>query len=261
MTKRSRQSHRVSKTDGEASLSRKLDPRRAFQPASKFPKGSTKELSVSPTTGGRHARQLGEILHEESRTEYSPVMLRLKAIPTRRIRIEYERRHDEVPPKLGKAIQACCSGDAPFPLFIYGPAGTGKTCAALDLCDHVAGRVLFRDFSEITEEVRESKLGHLEATGTHDSCRIYPAEYWRQWCKYDLAVIDEIGERAAVSDHQWEVLKNAIDKRHRRPTVLISNLSLSELGKIFDDRIASRIGGGTVIRLEGDDRRVARDRT
>ena len=72
-----------------------------------------------------------------------------------------------------------------------------------------------------------------------------------------LCVIDEIGAREKVSDHQYETLKTAIDRRQGQPLVLISNVSPPELSRVFDDRIASRCGAGTVVEVIGPDQRLA----
>jgi hypothetical protein len=38
--------------------------------------------------------------------------------------------------------------------------------------------------------------------------------------------------------------------------VVLSNLELDTLAKVYDDRIASRLGAGTVAYLGGEDRRL-----
>ena len=62
-----------------------------------------------------------------------------------------------------------------------------------------------------------------------------------------MTVLDELGTRQQVSDFQYEVTKKAIDTREGRPAIVISNLSLTALAKVYDDRIAARLSEGTVV--------------
>ena len=54
------------------------------------------------------------------------------------------------------------------------------------------------------------------------------------------------------------LLLGIIDARSRdvRPTVVTTNLSFGELSAVIDDRLASRLAEGQVIRMEGSDRRL-----
>ena len=178
----------------------------------------------------------------------------------RRIMTNIPRVRDRIPPALREVIGRCCTGKSPWPLFVSGPAGCGKTCAALYLADRVVRSAAYRDFGELCSELASAKTGTLWWQGTHAESKIDPKAYWAHWESYALTIVDEIGTRATVSDHTYETLKAAIDHRYGKPAVLLSNLSIEELARVFDDRIASRCAGGTVVSVVGEDMRLAHAR-
>jgi DNA replication protein DnaC len=90
-----------------------------------------------------------------------------------------------------------------------------------------------------------SSLGYL----------ISDSELWRDWEKAKLIVLDDLGTREKPTDHQYEVLLRSIDLRENKPTVFISNLSIAGLDECYDDRISSRLRGGTVVTVTGDQRK------
>ena len=64
-----------------------------------------------------------------------------------------------VPPGLWPCIQGLCEGKAHWPLFLYGPVGTGKSCAAMCLSDRVAGAEFWTmpDFVTAFQEVKAGR--------------------------------------------------------------------------------------------------------
>jgi len=128
--------------------------------------------------------------------------------------------------------------------------------AALYLTDRVSGAVQFRDFVRICNDAAEAKCGRLEWFGTHDSTSVTPEMYWDRWAAAKLCVLDELGTRGTVTEHQYETAKAAIDRREGKPLVVISNLPLSELAKTFDDRVVDRLAGGTVVAVAGPSQRM-----
>lgn len=160
--------------------------------------------------------------------------------------------------QIADAMARCCTAQSPWPLLLYGDAGTGKTCAALHLIDRAKCAVAYRVYSDLCESARAAMMGELFEHGSHGSYRVTVEDVWRGWDAAGLAVLDEIGTRNKVTDHQYEVLKRAIDKREGRPTVLISNLSPKRIAELCDDRIASRCCAGTVVWVDGDDMRQAK---
>lgn len=86
------------------------------------------------------------------------------------------------------------------------------------------------------------------------------AGWWHDWREARCVLVDEIGTRKTVTDHQYETLKRLIDERERvgGPAVFVSNVGLEDLGRLYDDRIASRLAAGTMVVFGGEDRRVGR---
>src|SRR5262245_35047836 len=65
-----------------------------------------------------------------------------------------------VNPGLLAAFEALAGGQADWPLFLHGQAGTGKTCAALALADHVQGSEYWTA-QELCEQLIEASFGRL----------------------------------------------------------------------------------------------------
>jgi DNA replication protein DnaC len=162
---------------------------------------------------------------------------------------------------------ALARGDLPWPLFVFGPAGVGKTCAALCLLDHVMPPTC----SEITDEegVRRIKriggeTAYYTATGLAEAvidCQqgrgeLHPPLFWQRLTEKVLVVLDEIGARERVSDHHYDCVKRLLDDRHARPLIVLSNLSLEQVANVYDSRIASRMAAGTIVQVKGRDRRL-----
>lgn len=141
----------------------------------------------------------------------------------------------------------------PWPLVLVGEPGTGKTCAALCLLDFCAGRK-FYTVMELCEELIEVQKDRKEYGGAPDSI----GAWWKRWKEANCTVLDELGARDKVSDFQYECVKRAIDERHMKPAIFISNLGLDQLARVYDDRIASRLAAGTVIQFTGEDMRLAK---
>ena len=153
---------------------------------------------------------------------------------------------------LAAAVRDCTDGKAPWPIFAHGPAGVGKTCAGLYLADRVMGSIAFMDFAALCDRLTDIKCDRDNLTATM---------YWKRWAGHGLCVLDEVGLRNAISDHQYECLQRSIDLRTGKPLLVLSNLDLDGIAQLFDDRIASRLAAGTVVHLDGPDQRMNRRAT
>jgi DNA replication protein DnaC len=168
----------------------------------------------------------------------------MRLIPERRRLLPHiERSLRSVVPKLLATFNSLALGELPWPLVVYGPAGTGKTCAALALADiaDTAAYIEADDWASTTiqrpTEV-EAELAHL--------------------CGKELLIVDELACREKVGDLHYLSLKRLIDARSRSAnvaTIYISNLEPQALIKVYDGRIYSRLTCGTVFNLSGPDRR------
>ena len=131
-------------------------------------------------------------------------------------------------------------GAAPWPLFIHGGVGAGKTRAALCFCDAVYDAGYYT-----AEELADSIMG----------------EGFPELDRHPLLVLDELGERTKVGDLGRTAVKRTLDERERynnSVAIYISNFPPEELLDAYDGPIVSRLRAGTVFHLNAKDRRQER---
>jgi DNA replication protein DnaC len=151
-------------------------------------------------------------------------------------------------------IRELVEGKLPWPLSMLGSVGTGKTCAALCLLDYAGGDYwTATDWANTLSYAREGRYTIDEEGQTR---RISPIQMWQRCQRLPLFVLDEIGLRSRASDHQYESVKGVIDARKGKPLVVISNLDLPGLEKVYDDRITDRLIEGTVFLDQNPSRRM-----
>ncbi len=165
-------------------------------------------------------------------------------------------RWDEVSTGVQDAIEKAARGGSCWPLVLIGPAGSGKTCAAVASVMRWGGKFWqLNEFCDLLIDAAQDRL-------YHNSCgvgyKITARAIWDEWRTAKLAVIDDVGTRTKVSDHQFDTLKRLLDSRELRPTIVTTNLQIDGIASVFDDRVASRLAGGTVIQFDGD-RRLGRE--
>ncbi len=154
-------------------------------------------------------------------------------------------------PSLRKTIRLLAAGKSPWPLFLWGEPGTGKSCAALCLLDRAGG--FYFTAGTLAEEVLMVNKGEAQYPSGQ---RLTPLGFWREIMSTALVVIDEVGTRSKVGDWQYDCLKRVLDAREGMPLVVIANHSLADVASLYDDRVASRLAAGTVHQLQGEDRRL-----
>ena len=168
-----------------------------------------------------------------------------------------------VEPALEDGLRRLVAGEADWPLFVHGPAGTGKTCACLCLLDHCDGGVYHTAASlcSVLIEAQQGRLtwrfaGAVNAAAAVAWHRVVTEQFWGWLGRAPLVVLDELGSRDKVTDHHYDAVKRVLDERHGKPLAVASNHPLAALAKLYDDRVASRLAAGTVVRLQGRDRRL-----
>ena len=182
------------------------------------------------------------------------IPLPLRKTPEKTQALAVERSIAEIDPAIRAAIRGLVSGELAWPFMVHGSVGTGKTCAMLALLDYAGGE--YWSVSNLCQYMNRAAMGRVEWSKEGRGGTLWPEMIWGRIGKAPLIVLDEIGCRSQVSDAHYEVVKEMIDVRHRKPFAVISNLDLATLGKLYDDRIVSRLSAGTVIELSGPDRRL-----
>ncbi len=151
------------------------------------------------------------------------------------------REPARVPRRLQQALQGLLGGRLPWPAYVFGPAGVGKTCAALLVHDTVP-EAFWADAELLAEHAYEQAS--------------WP---WRFASRANLVIVDEVGCRSRSSEREYLGVKRMADQCHRLgvPVLWVSNLTPEQLRQHFDDRVFSRLCCGTVIPVEGEDQRFS----
>jgi len=149
-------------------------------------------------------------------------------------------------------------------IIISGPCGTGKTLLGLGV---------FLDWyaTELTESSAADSLSPPQKglfVSSQDLARELAQlgrrgefKFLQKYDAYDFLFIDDFGAELS-NDRSRHVFSVLIDQRYRRVRriLITTNLTLQDLAKLYDDRMASRIAAMcTTIRLEGLDRRLVRE--
>jgi DNA replication protein DnaC len=180
-----------------------------------------------------------------------------------------------VSPEVRKVFRDLVTGVAPWPLYLFGPAGTGKTSAALVLLDH-CGPIHREDLEHDTPaRLRNWLAGYADVralVGLKLDCdkqRLHwangaPASWDRLLAaaaRFGLFVLDEIAVGGEQGDFRLDTLLEVVDQRAGdpvRPFVMTGNAKPAELAKLYDDRVADRVLAGTVLKVDGVSRRTGR---
>lgn len=143
-------------------------------------------------------------------------------------------------------------------LFFTGPFGCGKTHLAIGICRELLlcceifnaynDQIFFEYSIDLLYQIRKTFSSSDDTDGLI-----------KQFTMVDYMVIDDLG---AEKTTEWsiETLSLIIDRRDRelKPTIITSNLSLSEVAEKISGRIASRIANGKIIKIEMPDYRKKR---
>lgn len=152
-----------------------------------------------------------------------------------------------------KALKICQSYAESFParfesgggLVLCGSPGTGKTHLATAIIKFIIPKfdksALFSSVMGITKKIKNTWARDAEET---------EAQAFKTFTTPSLLVIDELGAQFGT-DAEKLILFELINDRYEKmlPTILISNLELSELKKFIGERVIDRMqeGGGAII--------------
>ena len=158
-------------------------------------------------------------------------------------REQVARSYDSVADDLQDCFDRLVTGRLPWPLYLHGVVGSGKTRAVLALCDQ-------REFA---------RLWTLHAVTRKMFAKDSPWEgVWRLPGGPRLAVLDEIGMHIETKDWEYDALLLFSEWREDTPVIYVSNHPREVILTKYDERIQSRLGCGTVFELPGPDRRLRR---
>lgn len=133
-------------------------------------------------------------------------------------------------------------------LVLCGKPGTGKNHLACAIAHHVINE--HQDSVFITTAMRI--IRKVKSTWERKA-ELSEAEVLEFYCEKDLLIIDEIGVQFGT-ESELIILFEIINERYEqmRPTILISNLSESELAKYIGERVIDRMreGQGAVISFD-----------
>lgn len=199
--------------------------------------------------------------------------LKVNRDPTIAARPDIHRRLAAVDEDLRAKIRGLVTGKLSWPLYIFGPAGSGKTCASLVMLDHLgddaflgvcsdqirpwlAGFIDVRSIAGVKINTDKGKFhwgdGEREETARWD-------RLMKIIGRRSLVVFEEIGVGREAADFRLDSLLEVLNQRANepvRPFVVTSNIVPSAVAGIYDDRVADRILCGTVHKMEGKSRRM-----
>lgn len=146
-------------------------------------------------------------------------------------------------------------------LFFWGNPGTGKTYMAVCIAKEVVSRavsVFFIRISDLLELFNSYRTMMLSFSPDEERLALLKAQR-DLILNGGLLVIDELGIEARGQNTIADLLQILGTRRQQGlPTVITTNLSLTDLQKTYDNRLYSRLMGDfKAIQFEGDDIRTS----
>ena len=137
-------------------------------------------------------------------------------------------------------------------IFLWGAVGVGKTWAMAALVKH-----FLCEGYECQRVNFDSFCSRVRATMNNNS-KLTEWDIVKGLQVVDKLFIDDVGLRSKQeTDFAYVTFYSILNARQecRLPTYISTNKSIEQLAHSFDQRIASRLGQGTVIEMKGEDRR------
>lgn len=194
-----------------------------------------------------------------------------KSLPLFETGIPIEYQAATLPAKLRTIL-----AEEPISVALIGPPGTGKTWLCWGIIrDHRQRQVRrLMDEGEVPE--RNERPAHFlhrmvervtssdRAMIISESAHIRRHRHDREWLDgiarwYGLLCIDDIGFTGKADDWVVESIYHIANERRAagKKTLYTSNLSADEMRSVFGAAVSSRILGGSIVPINGADRRLA----
>lgn len=137
-------------------------------------------------------------------------------------------------------------------LLLFGGTGSGKTHLAAAILREVViggGDIQFRRAADLYQAIRGSF--HNQDNSEVSILKDYQGP--------DILILDDLGA-GTLSDFERRYTLEVFDCRlnARKPTIVTTNWSLSEIANKLDDRIASRLSGFILLEFRGTDKRSSK---
>ncbi len=162
------------------------------------------------------------------------------------------------PPNVAKAQWDGCDREAlktaisafveqRFPVYIWGPTRTGKTCLAALICSRASvPRMIAAD--ELLKQIMTARRNGEANCNLWDGGFVARSE-WQilNWCQAaSILCLDDVGT-TELTQPQMQALLQIVNSRQGKPLIVTSNLKPERLREMVGQRIASRILGGQLI--------------
>lgn len=164
-------------------------------------------------------------------------------------------RIDQVSVAARRAYQLAAS-NGQWPVYAWGPTGTGKTCFAAVAYTMFPQSALWFSLTRLCEDlVRFNTNSTITIYSGETPVEVTKGQYWGRLERTGLLIVDEIGTRES-SGHRFDVLLMLLETRKGRPLVLTGNIPPSQLVTVYDERVLSRVCEGSLIEFTGEDQRM-----
>lgn len=150
-----------------------------------------------------------------------------------------------------------CRVGGHWPLYLWGSAGVGKTCAAAVAYGLWTPSAWWMSLTELCDTLKGFNVQSFQLVPTPGGkVELSLTGFWDRLRKMSLVVIDEIGTRDA-SPQRYDALLRLLETRQGQPLILTGNLNpIGQVPAVYDERIQSRIFAGVTLEVTGNDRRL-----
>lgn len=142
-------------------------------------------------------------------------------------------------------------------ILFQGSTGVGKTflsnCVAKELLDQ-GYTVLYVSAGSLFDQIADVIMNRNQIAGSH--------EFYRSVKACDILIVDDLGAEytnSFTNAHLYDLINDRL--LERKPMIISTNLSLSEIKDHYSERISSRIYDSyLILKIYGDDIRLAKRR-